>query len=609
MKRLISVKNFVIVILLTTLVYNRTVLHQNIERLANDLQFFVQAERVLNLAAELNTAIINAETGQRGFLLTGDEEFLGPFETASEIAAQRLRELQAEAADSPVDRGRVAQLSSLVAERLASLQAGIALRQRNEGLPRAWIASQQGQQQMDAIRGLVFEIQKDEFLRLDAHQARSLAIRDSAVLTNYVTGAVATMIIIASGIWIGRSMAARQKAADVIQRAHQKLQAEMHERGRVEQALRESERIYRAIGESLNYGIWLCDAEGRNTYASSSFLQLVGLTQEQCSEFGWAQVLDPEDAQRAVAAWKECVRAGGRWDREERIRDRAGEWHPVLVRGGPVRDENGRLLCWAGITLDISQLKRAERELQEAHDDLERRIAVRTVELTHVNEKLQREAHEHSLAEQRLRERAEEKEVLLKEVHHRVKNNLQVISSLLYLQSQQTSDEGSVAMFSESQQRVRSMALVHERLYRSPDLAQVDFAEYIVSLTNSLFGSNRVDSDRIRMVVDVREVKLSVDSAVPCGLLVNELISNCLKHAFVGREWGCIQVMLRKVTDTEVMLSVSDDGCGLPPHINPESATTFGMQVVMALVEQLHGCIHVIRNGGTDFRVRFSTVR
>jgi len=135
-------------------------------------------------------------------------------------------------------------------------------------------------------------------------------------------------------------------------------------------------------------------------------------------------------------------------------------------------------------------------------------------------------------AEQQLQASLTEKGVLLKEVHHRVKNNLQVVTSLLYLQSQQTHDSESVEMFRESQHRVRSMALIHERLYRSRDLAHVDLTDYIEDLAHYLFRSYQVDATRIRLEVEAREVELSVDAAVPCGLLVNELISNCLKHAF-----------------------------------------------------------------------------
>jgi PAS domain S-box-containing protein len=122
--------------------------------------------------------------------------------------------------------------------------------------------------------------------------------------------------------------------------------------------LQRSQRLYRAIGESINYGIWVCEPDGRNTYASESFLKLVGMTQEQCSSFGWGEVLHPDDAERTIAAWKECVRTGGTWDIEHRFRGADGEWHPILARGVPVRDEEGRVLCWAGINLDISRLKR-----------------------------------------------------------------------------------------------------------------------------------------------------------------------------------------------------------------------------------------------------------
>jgi PAS domain S-box-containing protein len=138
------------------------------------------------------------------------------------------------------------------------------------------------------------------------------------------------------------------------------------ERRRTEIALRESERLYRAIGESIDYGVWVCDPHGRNIYASASFLRLVGLTQEQCSEFGWGSVLHPDDAERNLCAWKECVRTGGPWDIEHRFRGVDGRWHPILARGAPVRNESGEITAWAGINLDISRLKHVEDELRVA---------------------------------------------------------------------------------------------------------------------------------------------------------------------------------------------------------------------------------------------------
>ena len=135
---------------------------------------------------------------------------------------------------------------------------------------------------------------------------------------------------------------------------------------RAEAALRDSERLYRAIGESIDHGVWVCAPDGRNTYASQSFLDLVGLTQEQCSSFGWGEALHPEDAERTIAAWKECVRTGGVWDIEHRFRGVDGKWHPILARGVPVKDEQGEITCWAGINLDISTLKQTEEALRKA---------------------------------------------------------------------------------------------------------------------------------------------------------------------------------------------------------------------------------------------------
>ena len=144
------------------------------------------------------------------------------------------------------------------------------------------------------------------------------------------------------------------------------------ERKRAEEALRDSERLYHAIGESIDYGVWVCKPDGRNTYASESFLKLVGLTQEQCSNFGWGEVLHPDDAERTISAWKECARTGGIWDIEHRFRGVDGQWHPILARGVPVRNDHGEILYWAGINLDIRRLKQAEEALDKTVKELER---------------------------------------------------------------------------------------------------------------------------------------------------------------------------------------------------------------------------------------------
>jgi PAS domain S-box-containing protein len=152
--------------------------------------------------------------------------------------------------------------------------------------------------------------------------------------------------------------------------------ADLIEAVRAEEALRASERLHRAIGESINYGIWIADTQGRNTYASESFLKLVGLKQQQCSEFGWGEVLHPEEAEATLAAWTQCVQTGEPWYREHRFRGVDGQWHPVLSCGVPVRDEQGGISCWAGINLDISRLKQVEEALRASETRLTQAICV-----------------------------------------------------------------------------------------------------------------------------------------------------------------------------------------------------------------------------------------
>jgi PAS domain S-box-containing protein len=164
--------------------------------------------------------------------------------------------------------------------------------------------------------------------------------------------------------YLAKPFSARELMARV--NAHLEMARMRRESVRRERQLRHSERLYRAIGESINYGIWVCEASGKNIYASDSFLKLVGLTQEECSEFGWSKVLHPDDLEATMAAWEECVRAGTFWEREHRFLGVDGKWHYILARGVPIRDDNGEILCWAGINLDISALKQTEQALQEA---------------------------------------------------------------------------------------------------------------------------------------------------------------------------------------------------------------------------------------------------
>jgi PAS domain S-box-containing protein len=220
-----------------------------------------------------------------------------------------------------------------------------------------------------------------------------------------------------------------------------------------------------------------------------------------------------------------------------------------------------------------------------------------------------RDITERKAAEDRLQSSLSEKEVLLREVHHRVKNNMQVISSLLSLQSRRIQDPEVQEMFQESQRRIRSMALVHERLYQASDLSRIEFSQYLRNLAGHLFHSYQVSSNRVRLRLDTEAVFINVNTAIPCGLIVNELISNALKHAFPEGRTGEVAIeLLRQPGDTYVV-RVSDDGVGYPPGLDFRNTETLGMQIVNTLVNQIDGAIEFSGDKGTAFAIRFQEVQ
>jgi two-component sensor histidine kinase len=192
--------------------------------------------------------------------------------------------------------------------------------------------------------------------------------------------------------------------------------------------------------------------------------------------------------------------------------------------------------------------------------------------------------------------------MLLKEVHHRVKNNLQIISSLLSMQARSAAGQPLREVLQESQNRVKSMALVHERLYRSQDLSHSDLAGYVRDLVSYLFRSYVSGAPVITYRVDVEDIWLAVDTAVPCGLIINELVSNALKHAFPADRTGEVAIALA-VREGGLALTIADNGVGFPADLDFRRTESLGLQLVNTLVEQLDGTVELNRTGGTRFRV------
>lgn len=202
-----------------------------------------------------------------------------------------------------------------------------------------------------------------------------------------------------------------------------------------------------------------------------------------------------------------------------------------------------------------------------------------------------------------------EKELLLKEVHHRVKNNMQLISSMLKLQSKYLKDEKALGFFKDCRNRIKSMALIHEKLYKSQDLAHIDFARYIKALLKGLFQSHLTDGSKVILNIDIENISLTIDTAIPSGLIVNELISNSLKYAFPNNRKGEISIILRLIEKDRLELIVSDNGIGLPKDLNIKSTESLGLKLVTTLTTQLQGEMEINRTGGTEFIIAFKEIK
>jgi PAS domain S-box-containing protein len=215
-----------------------------------------------------------------------------------------------------------------------------------------------------------------------------------------------------------------------------------------------------------------------------------------------------------------------------------------------------------------------------------------------------RDVTERVAAEEKIMTTLREKEVLLKEIHHRVKNNLQVVASLLGLQARASAGDEMRRMLLESQNRVYTMALLHESLYHSPNLSQIDFPDYIHQLVSHLFRSYGVETGRIHLETKLDRLYLDLDTAVGCGLIINELVSNSLKYAFPNEASGIIRIELQS-SDHVACLVVADNGIGVGNHIDLATAKTLGLRLVRTLVEQLGGSIELRSNGGSEARLSF----
>jgi PAS domain S-box-containing protein len=341
-------------------------------------------------------------------------------------------------------------------------------------------------------------------------------------------------------------------------------QENITERLAAEEALRESEEKFRVLAETSPTAI--CIYQGESIiYANPAMERLFGYSADELSRmkfWEWAM-----DEFRDLIRERGLARLRGETVPslyEGAYLTKAGEERWVLISAGTM-EYKGRPTGVASF-LDITERKRAEEQIKA------------------------------SLAE---------KEVLLREIHHRVKNNLQVVSSLLYLQAQKLTDPALQACFLESQNRICSMALAHEQLYQSKNLSEVSVKAYAENLVDQLCQIFHCPDQTINCCLEVEDLELDIEKIIPCGLLITELLSNAYKHAFVDGRPGRITISIKKV-GSEMGLSVADTGIGFPADIDYRHARTLGLQLVTALVNQLNGTLELDRSCGTLFRVRFA---
>jgi len=340
--------------------------------------------------------------------------------------------------------------------------------------------------------------------------------------------------------------------------------ARKHTEEALQASLKELADIKFALDKSSIVAI--TDHQGKITYVNDKFCDISKYSHAELLGQNHRIINSGYHPQKFFKQMWATIASGQVWQGEIKNRARDGTFYWVDTTIVPFLNAEGKPYQYVAIRSDVTERKRAEEQIKVS---------------------------------------LKEKEVLLKEIHHRVKNNLQIISSLLNLQAGYIEDEKTLEILKAGESRVASMAMIHEQLYLSGDLAKVNFTEYIENLVANLFNSYNVNSEAIALKINVDNVNLKLDAAIHCGLIINELISNSLKYAFPAGKKGEICVELHQGNDKRSTLTVSDNGIGFPKDLDFHNTASLGLQIVTALTNQLEGIIELNRDRGTEFKIIF----
>lgn len=350
---------------------------------------------------------------------------------------------------------------------------------------------------------------------------------------------------------------------------------DISERKKVREALRKSEEQQRAIFKAAqDVSFIITDAKDPESFVlefSPGAEKVFGYKRSEIVGKPVSILHLCEDVEKFPEAHQRMREGKTAFGGEATLVRKSGERFPALFTTYPLFDESGYMFAALCVSIDISERKLMELQLQES---------------------------------------LKEKEILLREIHHRVKNNMQIISSLLELQSKHIKDKQEAELFKDSKDRIASMSLIHELLYQSEKLSNIDFGGYIQQLVYNLHRSFGLDVGKIKVNIKAKDVFIGIDVAIPLGLIINELVSNSFKYAFPAGQEGTISIKLKLADDDTVELIIGDNGIGIPESLDFRHSDTLGLQLVTNLTEhQLGGKIEIRSNGGTEFRIRFKVKR
>lgn len=562
--------------------------YRNINEVFETAELRTNSYNVLNTLEDILSQIVSAEEGQRSYIITGDESYLEPFYKGEQNAKNDLKSLETIIKNNQAPKNLLMQYDTLITLRFQNLQSTIETRKTGDFKSAAdRIKLKIGKKLMDKIYELNAKMEAEEYNRLQQRD-QLLIVNVKNTFITIIVGTLVSCIIFLTVFYI--------------------LDREIGERKKVEQAIRrEMEFSDRLLNSSID-GIVAFDSDCKYTLWNPGMESMTGINKSKTLGKSAFEVLPflkeiGEDKYYYETLKGNYVIAKDRWY----YIPETGKEGYFEAYYSPILDDSKKIVGGIAIMRDSTQRKYSLEALERTKEELERRVIERTAALSKVNEDMRKEIIERKKAEEQITASLQEKTVLLREIHHRVKNNLQVISSLLNLQSGYIEDRKSLEIFRESQTRVRSMALIHEKLYQSKDLYKIEFSEYIKSLAKDLFSSYNVDNERIKLKSEMEGIFFEIDTAILCGLIINELVSNSLKHAFPGRRNGEIDIILNKGSEGNYTLIVKDNGVGFPPAINFRKTDSLGLQLVNTLTEQLGGTIDLYKNGMTEFKIEFST--